>query len=126
MIGKFITGIFGTKSDRTVKKLRIDVEKINDIFEKLKDVPDDHFKKRTAEFKVMISERREEAIKEAEAEDLSADEILEIETEAKNEALEEILHEAFGMVKEVCRRLLGETWNVVGQKIQWEMVPFDV
>ena len=126
MISKFITGIFGTKSDRTVKKLRVDVEKINEIFENLKEVPDDHFEKRTAEFKEMISERREEAIKEAQAEDLPADEVLEFEKEAKDEVLEEILHEAFAMVKEVCRRLLGETWNVVGQKIKWEMVPFDV
>ncbi|MCH7618399.1 MAG: preprotein translocase subunit SecA [Candidatus Marinimicrobia bacterium] len=126
MTGKFVTKIFGTKSGRTVKKLWKDVDKINDIFENLKDVPDDHFRKRTAEFKKLISERREEAIEEAQAEDLSAEEILEIEVKAKNEVLEEILHEAFAMVKEVCRRLLGESWSVVGQKIKWDMVPFDV
>jgi preprotein translocase subunit SecA len=30
------------------------------------------------------------------------------------------------MVKETCRRLMGQSWRVVGQEIKWEMDPYDV
>ena len=30
------------------------------------------------------------------------------------------------MVKETCRRLIGQSWRVVGQEIKWEMDPYDV
>ncbi|MFQ5452660.1 MAG: preprotein translocase subunit SecA, partial [Candidatus Zixiibacteriota bacterium] len=30
------------------------------------------------------------------------------------------------VVKETCRRLLGQTWDVVNQHTEWNMVPFDV
>ncbi len=42
------------------------------------------------------------------------------------ETLDAILPEAYAVVKEVCRRLCGQTWNVVGHPVKWEMVPFDV
>ena len=51
MIGKLITKVIGTSSERKVKKLNADIEEINSIFEGLKDVPDEYFPKRTAEFK---------------------------------------------------------------------------
>ena len=40
--------------------------------------------------------------------------------------LDEILPEAFAVVKDACRRLVGQTWDVAGNKIVWDMVPFDV
>lgn len=46
--------------------------------------------------------------------------------EREEEILDEILPEAFALVKEVCRRLLGKSWDVCGQKIIWDMIPFDV
>ncbi|MCH8305668.1 MAG: preprotein translocase subunit SecA, partial [Candidatus Marinimicrobia bacterium] len=124
MIGKLITNIIGTSSERKVKKMSADVDKINAIYEGLKDVSDDYFLKRTAEFKEIISKRLEEDIQELE-EGLSDKEIHDAEVEAREEILEELMHEAFANVKEVCRRLVGETWSVVGQKAKWEMVPFD-
>ena len=125
MIGKLITKVIGTSSERKVKKLSGDVEKINAIYEGLKDVSDEYFLKRTAEFKEMISTRLEEAIQETKEEELSDKEIHEAELAVLEDILEELMHEAFANVKEVCRRLVGESWNVVGQKVNWEMVPFD-
>ena len=125
MIGKLITRLIGTSSERKVKKMFADVEKINSIYEGLKDVSDDYFLKRTAEFREMISKRREEAVQEIKEEELSEREIHDAEVAVLEEILEELMHEAFANVKEICRRLVGETWNVVGQKIKWEMVPFD-
>jgi len=30
------------------------------------------------------------------------------------------------MVKETCRRMVGDSWKVVGRDIVWDMVPYDV
>jgi preprotein translocase subunit SecA len=40
--------------------------------------------------------------------------------------LEEILPEAFAVVKDACRRMVGREITVTGQKMTWEMVPYDV
>ncbi|MEM1043132.1 MAG: preprotein translocase subunit SecA [Bacteroidota bacterium] len=46
--------------------------------------------------------------------------------DAVEDVLEELLPEAFAVVKETCRRHLGKTWEAGGSEITWEMVPFDV
>ncbi len=45
---------------------------------------------------------------------------------ADGATLDDILTEAFAVVKEACRRLMGKTWDVVGQSTEWNMIPFDV
>ena len=53
----------------------------------------------------------------------------ELEEERDNfvyDILDEILPEAFAVVKEACRRLVGQSWEITGHKIVWDMVPFDV
>jgi preprotein translocase subunit SecA len=40
--------------------------------------------------------------------------------------LDDLLPEAFGLVKAACRTLVGSTWDVVGIPTKWEMVPYDV
>ncbi len=42
------------------------------------------------------------------------------------QTLNEILPEAFAVVKDTCRRLVGQEWVAGGTKIRWDMVPFDV
>ncbi|NNE35578.1 MAG: preprotein translocase subunit SecA [Rhodothermales bacterium] len=42
------------------------------------------------------------------------------------ETLEEMLPEAFAVVKETCRRMKGESWIAGGQEVVWDMVPYDV
>ena len=46
--------------------------------------------------------------------------------EVVEETLNEILPEAFAVVKESCKRLIGQTWMAGGQEIEWNMVPYDV
>ena len=46
--------------------------------------------------------------------------------ETVEDVMEEILPEAFAVVKEACRRMVGKTWEAGGQTITWEMVPYDV
>jgi preprotein translocase subunit SecA len=38
----------------------------------------------------------------------------------------EILPEAFAVVKQACKRLLGKRWKVSGHDVEWDMVPYDV
>lgn len=45
---------------------------------------------------------------------------------AAGESLESILPEAFAVVKNACRRLVGSTVMVCGQSQRWEMAPYDV
>ena len=53
------------------------------------------------------------------------DELNEEEREVLGDVLDEILPDAFAVVKDVCRRLCGQRWKIVGQEIEWNMVPFD-
>ncbi|MBU4444469.1 preprotein translocase subunit SecA [bacterium] len=125
-IGSFLTSVFGTASDREIKKIRPLVEEINGIYETLKNIPIERLRERTEEFKAMIRDARESAEEEAEKSNLPRDEKRKMVIKAEQDVLDEILPEAFAMVKEVCRRFVGEEWNIVGQKIRWEMIPYDV
>jgi preprotein translocase subunit SecA len=40
--------------------------------------------------------------------------------------LDEILPEAFAVVKETARRMIGKEWTAGGTTIKWDMVPYDV
>ena len=91
--------LFGTKHARDVKKLRPIVAKINEWDEKFKSLSDDELKAKTPEFKARF---------------------------AKGESLDELLPEAFAVVKNACRRLVGTTCEVCGHTLTWDMVPFDV
>jgi preprotein translocase subunit SecA len=99
MIGRLLTVLFGSKHDRFVKKLMPMVGTINGHFADCKNLSDDALKDKTPEFK-----KRLEA----------------------GEMLDDILPEAFAVVKETCRRHLGKTWDVVGRPITWDMVPYNV
>ena len=42
------------------------------------------------------------------------------------ETLDDLLPEAFAVVKQACKRLLGTTCMVKGQEVVWNMIPYDV
>ena len=45
---------------------------------------------------------------------------------AQGETLDSLLPEAFAVVKQACTRLVGTDYEVKGQKVTWQMVPYDV
>ncbi|MGE5175482.1 MAG: preprotein translocase subunit SecA [Hyphomicrobiales bacterium] len=94
-----ITRLMGTKHERDIKRMWPTVTQINAEFERLRDLPDEALIAKTAEFRGRLAE---------------------------GETLDDILPEAFAVVKETCRRLVGKSWNVVGLPVTWDMVPFDV
>ncbi len=46
--------------------------------------------------------------------------------DAAEGVLEDIVAEAFAVVKDTCRRMVGKSWVAGGSEITWDMVPFDV
>jgi preprotein translocase subunit SecA len=99
MISKFVTSIFGSKHDRDIKKIMPLVEEINDYADQYQNLSEEQLKNKTAEFRERL---------------------------AADETLDDILPEAFAVVKETCRRHVGKSWNVVGYDLSWDMVPYDV
>ncbi len=96
---EFITKIFGTKHERDVKKILPIVEQINEHSKTMEALSDEELKGKTEVFRGRLAE---------------------------GETLDDILPEAFAVVKEACRRLVGTSWDVVGIKNTWNMVPYDV
>ena len=117
--------LFGTKSDREVKKLRPSIDRINQLFESLSLKTDEDLVSRTNELKEFVINARNEKENSLSSEmdkQQRSNEIL----KAEQGALGLIMEEAFAMVKETSRRMCGSSWRVSGQEINWEMVPYDV
>lgn len=91
--------IFGTKHDRDLRRLRPMVERINVLDEEYDSLSETELRAKTDEFRGRI---------------------------ASGETIEDLMCEAFAVVKNVCRRLLGTTHVVCDHETTWDMVPFDV
>ena len=139
---KVLEKVFGGKKEKDVRNLQPLVAEINAIYETLADLSDEELKGKTDEFRGMIAERTAEYDSELEElreklqEDASADEREEMHDrmdeledliyEETQEVLDEILPDAFAVVKETCRRHVGKEWEAGGSIIHWEMIPYDV
>ena len=132
----FLKWIFGSKNDREVKKLWPLVHQINEIEAGLQKLSDDELRQKTAEFKARLEEGRKQRgyhelvaeVRKLESE-LRSDEAKAQRRkafEAEQQLLDEILPEAFAVVKNACRRLCGQEIIVRDHPMKWEMIPFDV
>ncbi len=126
MIQNLIKKVFGSRSDREMKPLLPLVDEVNQFAESLTSKSDDELREQTQELKASIREIRIIAEEKAAKEINDKDEAHKFILLAEHDKLEEILPEAFAMVKETCRRMCGTSWKVVGRELSWEMVPFDV
>jgi preprotein translocase subunit SecA len=107
MIG-LIKMIFGSRNDREVKKFWPLVRRINEIEAGLHKLSDDELRQKTTDWKARLAQIQDKK-------ELAG-------------ALDEILPEAFAVVKNTCRRLTERKAEVVvrGHPVVWEMIPFDV
>ncbi len=94
-----ITKMFSTKHDRELKRLAPMVEKINGFVEECRSLSDADLQAMTDQFRQRLAE---------------------------GETVDEIMPEAFAVVKDACRRLVGQIWQITGRDIEWDMVPYDV
>lgn len=142
MISTLLKKIFGDKNSRSLKELWPIVEEINLEYEKLQNLTDTELKAKTQEFKDYIQSETEELrssieelknnlqkVESAEQKHSLYDEIEKLEQELDDkyeEILDELLPRAFAVIKDTCRRLKGKTWEAAGNKITWDMIPYDV
>ncbi len=137
-----VNRVFGTRFERSMKKLQPIIDEIHAHEERLASVSDEELVAQTQRFRQLIGERVGEH--EVRFEDLRAERrhsedparresltlsMAEAEaqlSEATQEVLDEILPEAFATVREACRRLQGTEIVVTGLKMTWDMVPYDV
>jgi len=94
-----IKKIFGTKNQRDLKALGPLVKRINDFEEECQALSEEQLKAKTDEFRGRLS---------------------------AGETVDDLMCEAYAVVKNACRRLMGTTVDVCGHELVWEMIPFDV
>ena len=107
MINTLLGKVFGTKNEREVKRMLPRVEAISALEPEIKKLSDDQLRAKTDEFRARIQERLGRIADEADAD---PDRRAEIETErykALQEVLNELLVEAFAVVREAGRRVLN-------------------
>ncbi len=126
MIQNFVKKVFGSRSAREVKQLLPLVDQINQLAEGMTDISDEGMIERSHALRDSVINAREAAQAKADEDISDKDEANKFVLLAEHEKLEEILPEAFAMVKETCRRMCGTSWPVVGRELGWEMVPYDV
>ncbi|MFZ4773037.1 MAG: preprotein translocase subunit SecA [Chlamydiia bacterium] len=99
MIFDLLKRIFGTQQTRTVRKYFKIVQKINQEEEKLQALTDEQVRAKTVEFRARLK---------------------------AGETVDELMIEAYAVVKNVCRRLVGTEVHISGYNQKWDMVPYDV
>jgi preprotein translocase subunit SecA len=91
--------LFGTAQSRMLKRYSKIVQQVNAQERQLLDLSDEQLKSKTQEFK---------------------------ERYQRGESLDQLLPEAYAVVKNCCRRLCGTEIHVSGYNQRWDMVPYDV
>ncbi|AIM35395.1 preprotein translocase subunit SecA [Sphingobacterium sp. ML3W] len=127
---KFLSKLFGSKSERDIKGVQPIVEKIKSEYEQLASLSDDELRGKTADFKNRIKgyladiDQEISSLKaEADADDIdmsqktaiyeNADKLSKERDKKLEEVLKDILPEAFAVVKETARRLTENKQLVV-------------
>lgn len=95
----FLKKIFGTAQSRLLRRYFKIVDEVNRWESQYQQLSDEQLRHKTIEFKERLK---------------------------KGETLEDLLPEAYAVVKNVCRRLCGTDVHVSGYDQKWDMIPYDV
>ena len=97
MFNNFIDFIFwGSYNDKQLKQAYHILDKIKLSEEKMLNLSDEELKNQTNIFKKKYQE---------------------------GVSLDDILPDAFAVVREACKRLVGTKYNVMGEEVTWDMIP---
>jgi preprotein translocase subunit SecA len=142
MLEKLLRKLFGDKTSKDLKGYLPLVDEINSIYETLSQYEDDQIRGRVAEIREEIAQKL--SAKREELNDLETryrettddkernyidNEIDACKKELKSltkETLDGYLPEVFALVKDTCRRMVGQSYIVREHEQTWNMVPFDV
>lgn len=106
MINWILKAIVGSKNQRELRRMHPTVRKINEFEASLQNEPDERLREMTAAWKAELAQITDHT--------------------QLQKRLEEILPEAFAVVKNGARRLCGRSFQVCDQPQTWNMVHFDV
>ena len=107
MINTLLGKVFGTKNEREIKRLQPRVEAINALEPEIQKLTDDQLRAKTDQFRTRVQDRLTAIADEPDAD---PDRQKDIESERSvilGQALDEILEEAFAVVREAGRRVLN-------------------
>jgi len=100
MFENLLKSVFGSKHDRELRRVRPIVEEINRLDAEWNSLTDEQLQAKTGEFRARLA--------------------------GGGESLDDLLPEAYAAVKQACRRLCGQSWDVCGIPVTWDMIPYDV
>ena len=142
MLNSLVKNFFGSQAQRQFKRTLPQVSQISQLAASYQSLSDAQLQAKTATFRQDLlarnadSRQQLEAIEERLRGDLEPEEREQLNDQygeldktirdVEAAFLEEIMPEAFAMVVETCRRLLGRTWERAGESVEWDMVPYDV
>ncbi len=107
MINKLVAKVFGTQNERDVKRLLPNVASISALEPEMQKLSDDELRAKTEEFRQRIQERMSKLPDEPEADTDRAKALAAEKYKLLQEVLDEILIEAFAVVREAGRRVLN-------------------
>jgi len=107
LINTVIAKVFGTKNEREIKHLMPQVEAINALEPQTQKLTDAELRAKTDEFRSRIQDRLSRVQDEPEADPDRAKQIETERDQVLKEALDELLVEAFAVVREAGRRVLN-------------------
>jgi preprotein translocase subunit SecA len=99
MLDSLLKKFFGTKHDRAAKKMQPYVDAINAYEAEYQQLTDEQLRAKSDEFRARLRD---------------------------GETLDDLMLEAYAAVKNACRRLIGKRFEVRGQPMTWDMIPYDV
>ncbi len=107
MINALVAKVFGTKNEREIKRLMPQVEAVNALEPAMQKLSDEQLRAKTDEFRQRVQERIATLKDEPDADPERRKELNAERLKLINEVLDEILVEAFAVVREGGRRVLN-------------------
>ena len=107
MINTLLGKVFGTRNDREIKRLMPRVAAINALEPETQKLSDDQLRAKTEDFRRKIQDRLSRIADEPDADPDRLKQLEDERVQAINQVLDEILEEAFAVVREAGRRVLN-------------------
>ncbi|MEY2395760.1 MAG: preprotein translocase subunit SecA, partial [Acidobacteriaceae bacterium] len=107
MINTLLGKVFGTKNEREMKRLRPRVASISALESEMRKLSDEQLRAKTDEFRKKIQDRLSRIADEPDADPDRLKQLENERLESTKEVLDEILEEAFAVVREAGRRVLN-------------------
>ena len=123
---KVINKVFGSKSEKDLKKLYPFVDKINNKFSSLANLSDKELKSKfdvvIENLTSLIQNKKNDLLEK----NINAEKIDEMLYEIEQKYLDENMIQVYAIIKDAARRICGKKYAVMGQDTDWNMVHYDV